>query len=295
MAKKASSLSARNFLHRIGDSVRGRSEGTKDGDPHDGTVGASPVMSAIPSQNIAGRSMTGMDTSQPAQSSPVPVSMAPQSPEQVASSPGPSASSGQQPATTVSEVVPPPIASPAPTASRAQLTTSDTVPFTSSSLPERLWNQAYEDLRAKENKWVDAYERILSRELKGGNSSSTDLESQKNEIEHSDPRKRRSQMEELVQAGLKKTEGEDKVKQVIGEALQGVLSVKDIIGSALQPVPQAALAWTGVCFALQVGICRPKITTMRTDLPGDTRKPYNGNESQSRRDRLYHRPDGLVL
>jgi len=253
MAKKASSLSARNFLRRVGDSLSGRSKGTENGDPYDGTFVASPATSATPSQNIAGRSMTVMDTSRPAQSSPVPVRMATQSPEQVASSPGPSASSGQQSATTVSEVLPPPIASPAPTASRAQPTTSDTVPFTSSSLPERLWNQAYEDLKAKEDKWVDAYERILSRELKGGNSSSTDLESAKNEIEHRDPRKRRSQMEELVQAGLKKTEGEDKVKQVIGEAMQGVLSVKDIIGSALQPVPQAALAWTGVCFALQVG------------------------------------------
>jgi hypothetical protein len=148
--------------------------------------------------------MTGMDTSQPAQSSTVPVSMASQSPEQVARSPGSSASSGQRPATTVSEILPSPIASPAPTAFGAQPTTSDTVPFTSSSLPERLWNQAYEDLKAKEDKWVAAYERILSRELKRENSSSTDLESQKNEIEHRDPRKRRSQMEELVQADLRR-------------------------------------------------------------------------------------------
>jgi hypothetical protein len=47
-------------------------------------------MSAIPSQNIAERSMTGMDTSQPAQSSRVPMSTALQSPEQVASSITPS-------------------------------------------------------------------------------------------------------------------------------------------------------------------------------------------------------------
>jgi hypothetical protein len=41
------------------------------------------------------------------------------------------------------------------------------------------------------------------------------------------------------------------VKQAVGEVMQGVLSMKDIIGSALQTVPQAALAWTGVCFAMQ--------------------------------------------
>jgi N-terminal domain of NWD NACHT-NTPase len=214
------------------------------------------------------------------------------SPEQVTSSPSPSASSVQQAATTVSDVLPPPPASPAPTASGA--TTSDTVPSTSSDLPERLWNRAYDELKAKEDKWVDAYERILSRELKGCDSSSTNLELQKNEIEQKSPIKRRQQMSQLVEAGLRKTAGEDKVKQVIGEAMQGVLNVKDMIGWALQPVPQAALAWTGVCFALQVP-CYSKTTTMHTDLSEDTRKPHNGNESQSRRDRLCHYQDGLVL
>lgn len=172
------------------------------------------------------------------------------SPEQVTLSPGLSASSILQPATTISDVLPPPTASPAPTASGAA--TSDTVPSTSSDLPERLWNRAYDELKANEDKWVDAYERILSRELKGCGSSSTNLELQKNEIEQKNPTKRRQQMSQLVEAGLRKTAGEDKVKQVIGEAMQGVLNVKDMIGWALQPVPQAALAWTGVCFALQV-------------------------------------------
>jgi hypothetical protein len=163
------------------------------------------------------------------------------SPEQVTSSPSPSTSSVQQPATTVSDVLPPPTAPPAPTAPGAA--TSDTVPSTSSDLPERLWNRAYDELKAKEDKWVDAYERILSRELKGCDSSSTNLELQKNEIEQKSPIKRRQQMNQLVEAGLRKTAGEDKMKQVIGEAMQGVLNVKDMIGWALQPVPQAALAW----------------------------------------------------
>jgi hypothetical protein len=229
--------------------MRGRLKGTKDGDPLDGTAVASPVVSATLSETTAGSSMTGRDASQPAQSSHVPANMELRSPEQVTSSPSPSTSSVQQPATTVSDVLPPP-ASPAPTASGA--VTSDAVPSTSLGLPERLWNRAYDELKANEDKWVDAYERILSRELKGGDSSSTNLELQKNEIEQKSPIKRRQQMSQLVEAGLRKTAGEDKVKQVIGEAMQGVLNVKDMIGWALQPVPQAALAWTGVCFALQV-------------------------------------------
>lgn len=194
--------------------------------------------------------MTDRDASQPAQSSYVPASMELRSPEQVTSSPGPSASSIQQPATSVSDVLPPPTTSPAPTTSGAAI--SDTVPSTSSDLPERLWSRAYDELKDNEDKWVDTYERILSRELKGCGSSSTNLELQKNEIEQKNQTKRRQQMSQLVEAGLRKTAGEDKVKQVIGEAMQGVLNIKDMIGWALQPVPQAALAWTGVCFALQV-------------------------------------------
>jgi hypothetical protein len=62
-------------------------------------------------------------------------------------------------------------------------------------------------------------------------------------------------MGQLVHAGLKKTEKGAKVKQGIGQAMQVVLSAKDIISSAIQAVPQAALAWTGVCFALQVSLC----------------------------------------
>jgi hypothetical protein len=33
---------------------------------------------------------------------------------------------------------------------------------------QALWEKAYDDLKTEDNKLVDAYERILSRELKGG-------------------------------------------------------------------------------------------------------------------------------
>ena len=75
-----------------------------------------------------------------------------------------------------------------------------------------------------------------------------------NSIEQTDKDKRWSQMEQLVQAGLKKTEWESKKKQTVGAALQGPLALKDLIGSALETMPQAALAWAGVCFAMQVGL-----------------------------------------
>jgi hypothetical protein len=45
-------------------------------------------------------------------------------------------------------------------------------------------------------------------------------------------------MELLVQATLKKTERESKMKETVGAALQGLLSLKDLIGSALETIPR---------------------------------------------------------
>ena len=91
----------------------------------------------------------------------------------------------------------------------------------------------------------------MSRELEKDGSSPEGSQIDKNLIEQTDKDKRWSQMEQLVQASLKKTERESKMKQ---PALQGLLSLKDLISSALEAMPQAALAWTGVCFAMQVGL-----------------------------------------
>ena len=101
---------------------------------------------------------------------------------------------------------------------------------TASSSPnvsERLWNEAYDRLKQKESKLVDAYERFLSRELEKDDSSPEGLQMDKNSIEQTDKDKRWSQMERLVQAGLEKTERESKMKQTVGAALQGLLSLKE--------------------------------------------------------------------
>lgn len=215
-----------------------------DGDPQDGTVVALPVVSAISSERAAGGSMTGIDASQPAQSSTIEV----RSPEQVTPSPGPS--SAQQPATRLSPEHPPlapPEAPSAPTASRAQTVPSATVDPTPPVLPEQLWDRAYDDLKDQERDLVKLYETILSRELDGSSK-----EPEENAIEQTDRAKRRSQMDHLLNTGLDKTKKLAKVEKNIGDTINIVLSVKEAIGSALQAVPIAALAWTGVCVALQV-------------------------------------------
>lgn len=123
----------------------------------------------------------------------------------------------------------------------------------SSNPSEQLWNTAYDQLKQKEPKLVDAYETILSQPFRGDSLDHYPL-NQQNSIEQTNVSKRRSQMDKLIQSGLARTEKEAKVKQSIGEVMQMVLSVKDVVSSAVQAMPQAALAWTGVCFALQVSL-----------------------------------------
>ncbi|KAL6816923.1 WD40-repeat-containing domain protein [Trichoderma camerunense] len=110
------------------------------------------------------------------------------------------------------------------------------------SLAEYLWDRAYDDLKKQDAALIQAYEKILSNKLDEATGS------EQNIIAQHDAHTRRKQMRQLIYDGLNKTEKEAKVKEVIGI----VLSTKDIITNAVQAVPQAALAWTGVCVALEM-------------------------------------------
>ncbi|PTB45265.1 hypothetical protein M441DRAFT_129127, partial [Trichoderma asperellum CBS 433.97] len=59
-------------------------------------------------------------------------------------------------------------------------------------------------------------------------------------------------MEQLVTSGLVKIKREAKMKESLDKGMQVVMSAKEVIRSAIQTIPQAALAWTGVCVALEV-------------------------------------------
>ncbi|EGO54027.1 hypothetical protein NEUTE1DRAFT_14704, partial [Neurospora tetrasperma FGSC 2508] len=121
-----------------------------------------------------------------------------------------------------------------------------------------LWERAYNELKQEEVKLVDAYEKILSRQLQNGSNSMV-LESQPNIIAQSNSDRRR-QMTQLINAGLAKTEREAKVKESCGEVVDVVLSVKNIVSAAIQAVPQAAFAWTGICIVLEIFINPIKAT-----------------------------------
>ncbi|KAK1252624.1 hypothetical protein MKX08_003811 [Trichoderma sp. CBMAI-0020] len=110
------------------------------------------------------------------------------------------------------------------------------------SLPEALWDRAYDELKANEAEaaLVEAYEKILSHRLR----SECDMDG--NIIAQGNPGARRAQMQQLVTSGLAKIERETKMKDSLDKGVQVVLSAKDIISSAIQTIPQAALAWAGL-------------------------------------------------
>ncbi|KAH7112761.1 hypothetical protein B0J13DRAFT_488823, partial [Dactylonectria estremocensis] len=129
---------------------------------------------------------------------------------------------------------------------------SSTDPKTSlPSLQERLWNQAYDELIAREPKVVEAYETILSAELDRNDSTSVAFEPTKNKIGKT-REARCVQMQQLVQAGLDRTQKEASIKGGIDKGLQAVQAVRGIVDKAVQAAPEAAIAWVGVCLGLEI-------------------------------------------
>ncbi|UKZ78904.1 hypothetical protein TrVFT333_006650 [Trichoderma virens FT-333] len=131
--------------------------------------------------------------------------------------------------------------------------------------PERLWDEAYDAIRHDDANLVDGYERILSQYLRDrGLVADSDI-SQQNTIAANSPDVRRKQMNELIRAGLDKTAREAKVKGGLGTAMGIILSLKNMVSTAVAAVPQASIAWSGVCIALGVLEGAIKETAMNRD------------------------------
>jgi hypothetical protein len=149
--------------------------------------------------------------------------------------------------------------SPASTTPHSETATKTNIdrPTRTESIPERLWNRAYDQARESDAGVVDAYERILSLRLYQGPTDdknlleSTKLESQHNEIA-SDPAKRRAQMRQVIQQGLRRTEKDARAKSGIDDNIQTFMVVKESVDKAIHASPEAAVPWVGVCIALEV-------------------------------------------
>ncbi|KAK4139205.1 uncharacterized protein C8A04DRAFT_33317, partial [Dichotomopilus funicola] len=139
----------------------------------------------------------------------------------------------------------------APATDSTKTETSTDADGVTPSLPVRLWDRAYNDFKREEADLVDVYEKILSRQLQDGLGSVVP-ESQPNTIAQNNSDTRRHQMTQLIHAGLDKIGREATVKEGLGVAVDVVLSARNIISLAIQALPQAALAWTGICLTLEL-------------------------------------------
>jgi len=123
------------------------------------------------------------------------------------------------------------------------------------NLRERVWNRAYDQAREDDSAAFGTYEKILSVWLSESQSgvlgSQNSAISRQNEISK-DVVERQSQMQILVELGLSRTEKHARDTQRVGDGMQAVLTIKELVGKAVQASPQAAIAWVGVCFALEV-------------------------------------------
>lgn len=132
--------------------------------------------------------------------------------------------------------------------------TTETGPLPLRRLQEKIWTQAYDDLRQKEPKIVQAFENSVSTELEQCGTSSESID--RTEHEPTTEREVRSrQMYQLVQNGLERTKKGTSVKQGIDDSLQAVRAIRGTMDRAVHAAPEAAVVWATVCLGLEV--CDP--------------------------------------
>lgn len=117
-------------------------------------------------------------------------------------------------------------------------------------LQARLWNEAYELLKSSNAELVDSYEQILSRELLRGQHAVSEPASLHNRIDAAYG-ERWKQMHTIVDVAMRRQEERvAKQKKIAG----GMAAVSTAMRQAVRAVPEAAIAWTGVCFAFEVSL-----------------------------------------
>lgn len=122
--------------------------------------------------------------------------------------------------------------------------------------PDQYWDQAYDRLKSREPKLIDHYEKILSLQLAksyaDNHQSPNDGEPEAQNIIAQNKEQREPQMKHLLDNTLKNIENHSKAKGNLNIAINVVLSSKSAVSTALNSIIPAALAWTGVCLALEV-------------------------------------------
>ncbi|KAI6774889.1 hypothetical protein HG530_001647 [Fusarium avenaceum] len=126
-------------------------------------------------------------------------------------------------------------------------------PFDTTSPPQRIWNQAYDELKKPENEQaiVEAYEKILSTYLLPTTATTQDNNDPQNLI-NADPAKRWKQMEQLVQKGLERSAKYADRKEKVDRWITITKPLREAVSTGVKAAPDAAIPWAGICCALEV-------------------------------------------
>ena len=145
--------------------------------------------------------------------------------------------------------------------SQAQKQSSDEAFIRQNHEHDGLWNRAYQELKARDEKLIIKYEACLAHYDKKRLASTTQ---EPNEMEASIKASSEGspnvQMRALLQAKIEDDEaavwalhvgGSDVVvRHLVDKAVKIIVFAKDFVSAAVASEPHAALAWTGVCILL---------------------------------------------
>jgi hypothetical protein len=137
----------------------------------------------------------------------------------------------------------------------------DTIPPTFTC--NTLWDEAYKSLKEDKEKakFVEAYEKILSRVFLKENTLDTTSPSDQNgeNAIAQDPPSREKQIRQIIEKGLEKIEKAKDRTEVYEKFFDLVKPFKAVLDTGLQNVPQAALPWAIVSSSLDVSELKTSI------------------------------------
>jgi hypothetical protein len=124
-------------------------------------------------------------------------------------------------------------------------------PVSAQSISARVWNDAYEATRVEHPGLVKQYEAVLYAELSPVTLSAGKYNLGQWSISN-DPDKRADEMRQLVYAGLERSRKQMDAAENVSEGIRAIFALKGVVDKAVQACPQAAVAWVGICFTLEV-------------------------------------------